>query len=94
MVTGVKGYFNCNESLLPCKDDNDEQTCMLISVQLVDDPIFIPVSQLEQDKDGHPAEFSKVEADMKAGKTGHLHIQKARKGRRKVSFEKLLLTNG
>ena len=28
--------------------------------KLVDDPIFIPVSQLEQDKAGEPVEFLKV----------------------------------
>lgn len=36
-------------------------------------------------KDGHPAEFSQVVIDMKNGKTGHLRIEDARKGRGKVS---------
>ena len=49
----------------------------------MDDPIFIPIEQLEQ-KGGKPAEFSKVVQGMKAGKTGHLTIERARKGLGKV----------
>ena len=51
--------------------------------QLVDDPIFIPIEQLEQ-KDGKPEEFSSVVQDIKAGKTGHLRIEKGRKAVHKV----------
>ena len=54
-----------------------------VCLQLVDDPIFIPIEQLEQ-KGGKPAEFSEVVREMKAGKTGHLRIKKARKGLGKV----------
>ncbi len=51
---------------------------------MVDDPIFIPILQLEQDKKGHPAGFTQVYKDMQAGKTGHLRIEKGRRGRGKV----------
>lgn len=57
---------------------------LLLDIQLVDDPIFIPIEQLEQDKNGEPAEFSNVVKDMKAGKTGYRKIHKARKGKGKV----------
>ncbi len=53
-------------------------------LQLVDDPIFIPILQLEMDKEGHPAEFAQVVDAMQLGKTGRLRIEKARKGRYKV----------
>ena len=56
-----------------------------VCLQLVDDPIFIPIEQLEQ-KGGKPAEFSEVVREMKAGKTGHLRIKKARKGLGKVRW--------
>ncbi|KAK2155924.1 hypothetical protein LSH36_227g06072 [Paralvinella palmiformis] len=51
------------------------------STKLVDDPIFIPIQHLEQDKDRNPPEFSQVIKDMTAGKTGHIRVEKARKGR-------------
>jgi voltage-dependent calcium channel alpha-2/delta-3 len=50
----------------------------------VNDPIFIPIEQLEQDKDGRPAKFSDVVKDMKAGRTGSLTVPRARKGKGKV----------
>ncbi|CAH1773823.1 unnamed protein product [Owenia fusiformis] len=50
------------------------------STKLLDDPIFIPIQQLEQDKKGSPPEFSTVLREMKAGKTGSLRIEKARRG--------------
>ena len=52
--------------------------------QLVDDPIFIPILQLEMDKNGHPAEFAQVVKEMQLGKTGKIRIENARKGRGKV----------
>ena len=51
---------------------------------MVDDPIFIPILQLEMDKKGHPAEFAQVVKDMQLGKTGRIRIENARKGRGKV----------
>ncbi len=56
---------------------------MCLGFQLVDDPIFIPIEQLEQ-KGGKPAAFSEVVSEMKAGHTGHKRIENARKGRGKV----------
>ena len=49
----------------------------------MDDPIFIPIEQLEQNKDGHPIEFSQIIRDMKEGREGQLYIPNARKGRDK-----------
>lgn len=50
------------------------------STNLVDDPIFIPISQLERDKDGNPPEFGLIEKEMKAGKTGQKRIEKSKQG--------------
>ena len=55
----------------------------MMILQLVDDPIFIPIEQLEL-KNGKPAEFSQVMKDMMARKSGHLRIEKGRKGLKKV----------
>ena len=49
----------------------------------MDDPIFIPIEQLEQVQD-KPTAFSQVAADMRAGKDGHVRIDDARPGRTKV----------
>ena len=65
-------------------------SCLL---QLVDDPIFIPILQLEMDKKGHPAEFAQVVKEMQLGKTGHLRIEKARSGRGKVGMNQCILPN-
>ncbi|ELU06451.1 hypothetical protein CAPTEDRAFT_215114 [Capitella teleta] len=43
------------------------------STALVEDPIFIPIEQLEQ-KGGIPKEFTEVVAAMKAGLTGHKDV--------------------
>jgi len=55
-----------------------------IPVQLVTDPIFIPIEQLEQDKDGNPKEMSQVIKEMKDGLTGSMKIPRARKAKGKV----------
>jgi hypothetical protein len=65
--------------------------CLPVQLQLVNDPIFIPVEQLEQDKDGRPAKFSDVVRDMKASRTGNLVVPRARKGKGKVRQSKSLL---
>ena len=52
----------------------------------MDDPIFIPVTHLEQNKDGFPKEFSMVVAEMISGRTGHIRIKNARKGLGKVGL--------
>ncbi|XP_050400585.1 voltage-dependent calcium channel subunit alpha-2/delta-2 [Patella vulgata] len=51
------------------------------SKKLLDDPIFIPISRLEQDNNGNPSEFSTILRDMKAGKTGTIRIEKAKGGK-------------
>ena len=66
-----------------CSPDLFLQNTTYSLFQLVDDPIFIPIEQLEQ-KDGKPEEFSSVVQDIKAGKTGHLRIEKGRKAVHKV----------
>ena len=53
--------------------------------QLLDDPIYIPISGLEQDKNGAPAEFSEIEDAMIRGETGVKFIEKARDGKARVS---------
>ncbi|XP_067678444.1 voltage-dependent calcium channel subunit alpha-2/delta-2-like [Haliotis asinina] len=45
------------------------------SKKLLDDPIFIPISQLEIDKYGNPPEFSTIEREMRAGKTGKIVVK-------------------
>ncbi|CAI9736897.1 Hypothetical predicted protein [Octopus vulgaris] len=50
------------------------------STNLVDDPIFIPISQLERDKDGNPPEFGIIEQEMKAGLTGQIRINESKHG--------------
>lgn len=41
----------------------------------MDDPMFIPISKLEQ-TDGKPEAFSEVERNMKAGNTGSISLEK------------------
>lgn len=54
---------------------------------LKEDPIFIPISQLEQDKDGNPRNFSVIERAMRAGLSGGvLYIPQARRGTSKGDF--------
>ena len=55
---------------------------MIGLLQLVDDPIFIPISQLEQSR-----ESRQMEADMKAGRKGHLRIEEGRKVKGRVSLK-------
>jgi hypothetical protein len=51
-----------------------------IDLQLVEDPIFIPIEQLEQ-KGGEPKEFTEVVAAMKAGKTGQMQMNHTQGGK-------------
>ncbi|CAL1539791.1 unnamed protein product [Lymnaea stagnalis] len=48
------------------------------STKLLEDPIYIPISGLEQDKDGNPPEFSEIEEAMLQGRSGSKVINKAR----------------
>ena len=59
---------------------------MYFCFQLLEDPIFIPISQLEQDKDGKPEEFRIIETNMREGKVGSLLIEKAKDGQPRVSL--------
>ncbi|XP_074641618.1 voltage-dependent calcium channel subunit alpha-2/delta-2-like [Tubulanus polymorphus] len=56
------------------------------STTLVDDPIFIPIRQLEQDKEGQPEHFNTVEENMRRGQTGKLFIKNARRGIQKGDY--------
>ncbi|XP_033124937.1 voltage-dependent calcium channel subunit alpha-2/delta-1-like [Anneissia japonica] len=55
------------------------------SSKLSDDPIFITISKLEQ-RDGKPENFSIVENNMKAGKSGFTYIKNAVRGVPKGDF--------
>ncbi|GFR88739.1 voltage-dependent calcium channel subunit alpha-2/delta-2-like, partial [Elysia marginata] len=55
------------------------------STKLLEDPIYIPISGLEQDN-GSPAEFSEIEDAMIRGETGVKFIQKARDGKARTYF--------
>ena len=57
---------------------------MLPFQQLLEDPIFIPINQLEQNKKNQPEEFSIVEKAMTSGKQGSLTIDKASGGKPRV----------
>lgn len=63
---------------------NQSQVISFTHLQLLEDPIFIPVSQLEQDRDGNPAEFSLIEEGMRKGETGICFIEKAKDGKARV----------
>nr|QJU69482.1 cacna2d1 [Nematostella vectensis] len=56
------------------------------STELVDDPIFIQISDLEQ-RDGEPKEFSKVQEAMMDGKTGSYRIENAIRSIPKGDFQ-------
>ncbi|XP_071807181.1 voltage-dependent calcium channel subunit alpha-2/delta-3-like [Asterias amurensis] len=55
------------------------------SSNLVEDPILVPIRQLEQ-PEGEPKEFSDVIDAMLKGETGHIEIQNAQRGVPKGSF--------
>nr|KAI8754030.1 voltage-dependent calcium channel subunit alpha-2/delta-3-like [Biomphalaria glabrata] len=56
------------------------------STKLLEDPISIPISQLEQDKDGKPSEFSEIEEAMLEGRSGMKVIPKARGGKMRTYY--------
>ena len=53
-------------------------------LQLLEDPIFIPISQLEMHK-GEPAEFLELQKRMLAGETDTIWFPKARDNKPRVS---------
>ncbi|GFO18775.1 voltage-dependent calcium channel subunit alpha-2/delta-2-like [Plakobranchus ocellatus] len=55
------------------------------STKLLEDPIYIRISGLEQDN-GSPAEFSEIEDAMMRGETGVKFIEKARDGKARTYF--------
>lgn len=57
-----------------------------VTFQLVDDPIFIQIDDLEQ-RHGKPAEFTKVKEAMIYGKTGSLKIDDAIRSIPKGDFQ-------
>ena len=60
--------------------------CFSLSYQLVDDPIFIPISTLEQ-RNGKPVKFNTVAQSMMEGKTGSLRIEDAIRSIPKGDFQ-------
>ncbi|XP_005108179.1 voltage-dependent calcium channel subunit alpha-2/delta-2 [Aplysia californica] len=56
------------------------------STTLLEDPIYIPISGLEQDKDGNPSEFSEIEEEMLHGETGMKILNKARDGKTRTYY--------
>ena len=62
----------------------DRNCHIVFFLQLLEDPIFIPINQLEQGKKNQPEEFSVVEKAMRAGKQGFLRIKKASGGKPRV----------
>ncbi|XP_069125986.1 LOW QUALITY PROTEIN: voltage-dependent calcium channel subunit alpha-2/delta-2-like [Argopecten irradians] len=56
------------------------------STNLLEDPIFIPISQLETDIDRNPAEFSLIEQDMRQGNTSYQHIPKSKDGKARTYY--------
>ena len=56
-------------------------------LQLLEDPIFIPIQQLEKNTEtNEPEEFSEIERNMKLGKEGSLRIEKAKDGKPRVGM--------
>lgn len=60
--------------------------CVLFFYQLVDDPIFIPISTLEQ-RNGKPVKFNSVVKAMMDGETGSLRIEDAIRSIPKGDFQ-------
>jgi hypothetical protein len=62
---------------------------ILYDLQLLEDPIFIPIQQLEKNTETNkPEEFSEIERNMKLGKEGSLRIEKAKDGKPRVCTDK------
>jgi hypothetical protein len=43
----------------------------------MEDPIAVPIKDLEQDKNGNPKEFNQLMKNMTEGKTGNIRIVNA-----------------
>ncbi|XP_060584904.1 voltage-dependent calcium channel subunit alpha-2/delta-3-like [Ruditapes philippinarum] len=57
------------------------------STNLLEDPIFIPIQQLEKNTETNkPEEFSEIERNMKLGKEGSLRIEKAKDGKPRTFY--------
>ena len=60
-------------------------TVTTFCLQLLEDPIFIPISQLEMHL-GKPAKFLELQKHMLAGETGMIRFPKARDGKPRVKL--------
>ncbi|KAL4236042.1 hypothetical protein ACF0H5_004428 [Mactra antiquata] len=56
------------------------------STNLLEDPIFIPIQQLEKNKENQPEEFSEIERNMTLGKEGSKFIEKAIDGKPRTYY--------
>lgn len=52
----------------------------------MEDPIAVPITKLEQDKDGNPKLFNQLLRDMTEGKEGKIYIPNANRLLPKVTF--------
>jgi len=57
---------------------------LYVAIQLLEDPIFIPIHQLETNMKNQPEEFFIIEQAMKLGKEGFLRIERASDGKPRV----------
>ena len=62
-----------------------ERDSKIFCLQLLEDPIFIPISQLEMHL-GKPAEFLELQKHMLAGETDMIRFPKARDGKPRVKL--------
>ncbi|XP_052254694.1 voltage-dependent calcium channel subunit alpha-2/delta-2-like isoform X2 [Dreissena polymorpha] len=56
------------------------------STNLLEDPIFIPIQQLEQNKKTLPEEFSLIEEAMRQGKEGSMRIERSIDGKPRTYY--------
>lgn len=57
----------------------------------MEDPIAVPIKDLEQDKNGNPKEFNTLMKDMMAGKQGKIRIVNANRLLPKVTYILIVL---
>ncbi|PVD23318.1 hypothetical protein C0Q70_16586 [Pomacea canaliculata] len=82
-VVGIDASLNVIENFL--SKHQNLLTIVAAFVQLLEDPIFIHINQLEMFK-GKPVEFQQLERHMMAGDTGNLHISKAIDGKPRTYY--------
>ena len=75
----------CNDGYIYLCTFISYQHCVLFFfLQLLEDPIFIPIFELEMHS-GKPAEFLTLVERMQNGETGTIFFPKARDGKMRVS---------